>query len=116
MGARQDYIDQRADHSLGRKEETSSPTFAIINEYHTAEGRASLPLRCLPLGESRRPPQYQGTTDYLYISGCYCFVEWPALLPFLLPDEVVRLRIEVEGDQRRLTLLDSEEPFIYDPE
>lgn len=112
MGAGKTTLIKELTTALGVEEETSSPTFAIINEYYTAEGEPVYHFDAYRL-ESHDDLLNIGATDYLY-SGCYCFVEWPALFTPFLPDEVVRLRIEVEGDQRRLTLLDSEEPFIYD--
>lgn len=113
MGAGKTTLIKELTSALGVEEETSSPTFAIINEYHTAEGEPVYHFDAYRL-DSHDDLLNIGATDYLY-SGHYCFVEWPGLFVPFLPDEVVRLRIEVEGDRRRLTLLDEEAPFIYDP-
>lgn len=92
---------------------TSSPTFAIVNEYHTDRGEAVYHIDAYRL-ETHDDLRNIGATDYLY-SGDYCFVEWPALFIPFLPQEVVRIRIEVVGNHRKLSLLSEDAPFIYDP-
>ncbi len=115
MGAGKTTLIKELSKELGVEEVTSSPTFAIVNEYHTESGDPVYHFDAYRL-ETHDDLQNIGATDYLY-SGYYCFVEWPALFTPFLPDEdeVVRLRIEMEGDHRRLSLLSVEEPFIYDP-
>lgn len=115
MGAGKTTLIKELSKELGVEEVTSSPTFAIVNEYHTEVGDPVYHFDAYRL-ETHDDLQNIGATDYLY-SGYYCFVEWPALFTPFLPDEdeVVRLRIEMEGDHRRLSLLSVEEPFIYDP-
>ena len=113
MGAGKTTLIKELANELGVDEVTSSPTFAIVNEYHTESGDPVYHFDAYRL-ETHEDLQNIGATDYLY-SGYYCFVEWPALFTPFLPDEVVRLRIELEGDHRRLSLLGVDDPFIYDP-
>lgn len=113
MGAGKTTLIKELCHLLGVEEVTSSPTFAIINEYHTDRGEAVYHIDAYRL-ETHDDLRNIGATDYLH-SGDYCFVEWPALFTPFLPDEVVRLRIEVIGDRRRLTLLEKGTSFLYDP-
>ncbi|MBR8714025.1 tRNA (adenosine(37)-N6)-threonylcarbamoyltransferase complex ATPase subunit type 1 TsaE [Porphyromonas levii] len=113
MGAGKTTLIKELCHSLGVTEVTSSPTFAIVNEYHTDRGDAVYHIDAYRL-ETHDDLRNIGATDYLH-SGDYCFVEWPALFIPFLPEKTARLRIEVDGDQRRLTLLDEATPFIYDP-
>lgn len=113
MGAGKTTLIKVLCHLLGVEEVTSSPTFAIINEYHTDRGEAVYHIDAYRL-ETHDDLRNIGATDYLH-SGDYCFVEWPALFTPFLPDEVVRLRIEVIGDRRRLTLLEEGTSFLYDP-
>ncbi len=113
MGAGKTTLIKELCHLLGVEEVTSSPTFAIVNEYHTDKGEAVYHIDAYRL-ETHDDLRNIGATDYLH-SGDYCFVEWPALFNPFLPDDVARLRIEVAGDHRRLTLLSEDSPFIYDP-
>lgn len=113
MGAGKTTLIKELCHLLGVEEVTSSPTFAIVNEYHTNSGDAVYHIDAYRL-ETHDDLRNIGATDYLH-SGDYCFVEWPALFNPFLPDEVVRLRIEVVGNRRRLMLLSEDSAFIYDP-
>lgn len=56
-----------------------------------------------------------GAEEYLE-SGNYCFVEWPAVLGRMLPEEeVVWVRISVgEGGERRLRVLEGSVEPLYD--
>ncbi len=114
MGAGKTTLIRELARQLGIEEEVNSPTFAIVNEYHTPEG---LPLYHIDAYriEAASDLQNIGISDYLY-SGHHIFVEWPALFEPFLPDEgVVRIRIDVDGDVRALSLESSHSPYIYDP-
>lgn len=113
MGAGKTTLIKELTRLLGVEEVTGSPTFAIVNEYHTREGEPIYHIDAYRL-ETHEDLLNIGAEDYLH-SGHYCFVEWPALFIPFLPDQTVRIRIETVGDQRRLTLLEPSEPFIYDP-
>ncbi|WP_419802299.1 tRNA (adenosine(37)-N6)-threonylcarbamoyltransferase complex ATPase subunit type 1 TsaE [Mucilaginibacter sp.] len=88
--------------ALGVADTVSSPTFSIVNEYHYPEGiiyhfdfyRLKNQTEALDLG----------VEEYLY-SGEYCLIEWPEQIPDLLPENFIRIRIEVQPDrQRKLTI------------
>jgi len=84
---------------LGSKDEVSSPTFALIQEYECPEGliyhfdfyRLKSEDEAYELGY----PEY-------FDSGEYCFVEWAEKLPHLLPSDCVVLKFETlsNGDRR----------------
>ncbi len=75
---------------LGVRDTVASPTFAIINEYHTgAEPVYHFDFyRLQHIGEALEI----GVEDYFY-SGYYCFVEWPQLVMPLIPPRHVLVRI-----------------------
>lgn len=94
-------------------EVASSPTFAIVNEYHSVAGERLYHIDAYRL-DSVHDAERVGLGEYLE-SGDYCFVEWPGVLAPLLPREAVRLRIEPIGDERRrVTFLEVDSKFIYD--
>ena len=71
---------------LGIKEVITSPTFTIVNEYHS--GR--LPLfhfDAYRLGESRDELFETGIEEYFYREGI-CIVEWAELIEEILPQTV----------------------------
>jgi tRNA threonylcarbamoyladenosine biosynthesis protein TsaE len=73
---------------LGVKDVINSPTFAIINEYHsdmTGEPIYHFDFyRIETLAEARQI----GTEDY-FESGFLCFIEWPEKIEDLLPENTV---------------------------
>lgn len=82
------------------EEATSSPTFAIINEYRsdtTAELIYHLDLYRL---ESLDDALDIGIEDYLD-SGALCLIEWPDRIADLLPDDTVNVDIKVNDDLSR---------------
>ena len=46
-----------------------------------------------------------GTEEYFY-SGSPCFIEWPEMIEELLPEDTVRVSIEVEEDGSRTVSFD----------
>lgn len=94
-------------------EEAASPTFAIVNEYHTKGGEKVFHIDAYRL-EKLQDAMNIGIGEYLE-SGAYCLVEWPGVLESLLPDNFAKIRIDLVSDtQRRLTLLEDDAAFIYD--
>jgi len=80
--------------------EVHSPTFALVNEYEGVETIYHLDLyRLKDLDEAINI----GIEDILY-SGHYCFIEWPGLIEPMLPDEVIRIKLELAPDSARKIL------------
>ncbi|MBQ9201020.1 MAG: tRNA (adenosine(37)-N6)-threonylcarbamoyltransferase complex ATPase subunit type 1 TsaE [Bacteroidales bacterium] len=83
---------------LGVNSEVNSPTFAIINEYHSEQG----PVYHFDLYRLKQVSEAFdiGCEDYFY-SGCYCFVEWPELIEGMLPEDCCHVHIRELPDGRR---------------
>lgn len=79
---------------------TSSPTFALVNEYRsdaTAELIYHFDLyRLKDLDEALD----MGIEDYLDC-GALCFIEWPDIIDSILPTDALDATITVEADGRR---------------
>ena len=82
---------------------TSSPSFAIINEYRS-DRTAELIYHfdCYRL-ETEAEAQDIGDEDY-FDSGALCFIEWPERIEGLLPDDTVRVDITVNPADNSRTL------------
>ncbi|MGK6352475.1 tRNA (adenosine(37)-N6)-threonylcarbamoyltransferase complex ATPase subunit type 1 TsaE [Parapedobacter sp. DT-150] len=98
MGAGKTTLIKSICQQLGVTDATSSPTFAIVNEYASAAGTVYhfdfYRIR------SEREAFDLGYEDYFY-SGRYCFVEWPDKIAGLLPGDAVVLHLQVLPDGKR---------------
>ncbi len=79
----------------------NSPTFAIVNEYHSITLNG--PVYHFDFYRIKRLEEAYdiGTDDYFY-SGHPCFIEWPELIEAILPEDVVCVTIEEQEDGSRL--------------
>ncbi|OJX91365.1 MAG: tRNA (adenosine(37)-N6)-threonylcarbamoyltransferase complex ATPase subunit type 1 TsaE [Paludibacter sp. 47-17] len=81
----------------------NSPTFAIINEYETRDGKILYHFDCYRI-ESIQEALEIGIPEYLE-SGNLCFIEWAENIRTLLPEQVMKIKIFVEGiTQRRFSI------------
>ena len=86
---------------IGVKNAMSSPTFALVNEYITAEGDLIYHFDFYRIKNEMEAIDI-GIEEYFY-SGNYCLVEWSEKILNLLPKEIVRVTIEVENELRNFT-------------
>lgn len=101
MGAGKTTFIKAICRELGVTEVMSSPTFAIVNEYATADGETIYHFDFYRL-ENESEAYQSGLHEY-FDSGSYCLVEWPEKVPSILPEGTVHVFIEVRGDQRLIT-------------
>lgn len=83
---------------LGVNELTSSPTFSIVNEYHTPTD-ILYHFDCYRM-EDEVEAYDIGIEDYLY-SDAWCFIEWPERIENLLPDEITKITIDKINEKLR---------------
>lgn len=100
MGAGKTTFIQALCRCLGVGGSVQSPTFALVNEYATATGgtvyhfdfyRIKSELEALDLG-----------VEEYFDSGHFCFVEWPAKIPNLWPENHLKFTLETHPDGSRL--------------
>ncbi|MCB9184238.1 MAG: tRNA (adenosine(37)-N6)-threonylcarbamoyltransferase complex ATPase subunit type 1 TsaE [Flavobacteriales bacterium] len=85
--------------ALGVKDQASSPSFAIVNEYRAADGS---PVYHFDLYRLKDATELEGIGFEEYLdSGAYCFIEWPELAAEMLPDDAVHLRVHAQADGSR---------------
>ena len=101
MGAGKTTFISEVCRQLGVSDDTSSPTFAIINEYRSdTTAELIYHFDCYRLKDEEEALD-MGAEDYFY-SGALCFVEWPDKIAGLLPDDAVRVSISVAPDGGRM--------------
>ncbi|MGV3763476.1 tRNA (adenosine(37)-N6)-threonylcarbamoyltransferase complex ATPase subunit type 1 TsaE [Parapedobacter sp.] len=102
MGAGKTTLINALCQQLGVTDPTSSPTFAIVNEYDSAAG--TLYHFDFYRIKSEQEAFDLGYEDYFY-SGSYCLVEWPEKITPLIPDNAVHIHITAAADgSRRITI------------
>ncbi|MCB0763468.1 MAG: tRNA (adenosine(37)-N6)-threonylcarbamoyltransferase complex ATPase subunit type 1 TsaE [Flavobacteriales bacterium] len=99
--------------ALGVEDHTSSPSFAIVNEYRTQNG----PVHHFDLYRLRSPEELEGIGFTEYVdSGSYCFVEWPELAADLLPQETLVIHMELSATGvRTLRMAAGPVPYLAGP-
>ncbi len=85
------------------KDNVSSPTFALVNEYiFLDENGKEQTIHHLDLYRLKSLDEALdiGIEEYLDDDN-YCFIEWPEIIADLLPEETVYMKIEARPDESR---------------
>ncbi|MFZ9954676.1 MAG: tRNA (adenosine(37)-N6)-threonylcarbamoyltransferase complex ATPase subunit type 1 TsaE [Flavobacteriales bacterium] len=80
----------------------SSPTFSIVNEYHSVLHKKIYHFDCYRLNNENEAFDI-GIEDYLD-SNYYCFIEWPEKIFNLLPAKHICISIKEENLVRTITV------------
>lgn len=99
MGSGKTTLIKALTKQLGIKDNSSSPTFSLVNEYNSIDG----PVYHFDLYRLKTEKEAFdfGIEEYLF-SGNYCFIEWPDKIPNLVPDSHMNLEIEVLESGNRI--------------
>ena len=105
LGVGKTVFTQGIADGLGITEPVSSPTFTIVQVYE--EGRIPFyHFDVYRIGDIEEMDEI-GYEDCFYGEGV-CLIEWSQLIPEILPEQVVRIRIEKDLEQgfdfRRITV------------
>lgn len=104
MGAGKTTIIKEICSRLGSEDVVTSPTFALVNRYEAADGR---PIYHFDFYRIERPEEAfdMGYEEYFYSEGL-SLVEWSEKIENLLPDDVMRVEIQVVSPTKRLIRID----------
>ncbi|MBQ7527383.1 MAG: tRNA (adenosine(37)-N6)-threonylcarbamoyltransferase complex ATPase subunit type 1 TsaE [Bacteroidaceae bacterium] len=103
MGAGKTTFIKAICEALGVTDPVASPTFAIVNEYADAQGQPIYHFDFYRIKNLREAYDI-GCEEYFY-SGFPCFIEWPEMVEELLPEDAVKVTIEVLEDEARVVTL-----------
>jgi tRNA threonylcarbamoyladenosine biosynthesis protein TsaE len=98
LGAGKTTFIQAVCRLAGVKENVSSPTFSIINQY-AADGNTIYHIDLYRVKGDEEAVN-AGVEECIY-SGDTCFIEWPERITFL-PGDAVHVYIELHGGKRKL--------------
>ncbi len=101
MGAGKTTFIKAICEQLGIKDTIASPTYSLVNEYQSPEGRI-FHFDFFRI-KSETEAYDMGFEEYLY-SGNYCFIEWPDKIEGLWPANYVEVIIDQdEGRERTIS-------------
>lgn len=102
LGAGKTAFVKRVIASLDSKDEATSPTYSIINEYDYPGGKFyHMDLYRLNTIEEAIDI---GIEEYLYAQNL-CFIEWAEIIQPILPESTINIKIDVlEDSSRRLII------------
>jgi tRNA threonylcarbamoyladenosine biosynthesis protein TsaE len=84
---------------MGVEDTINSPTFSIVNEYHTPKEDIIYHFDFYRIEDVKEAYDF-GYEDYFY-SKAMCFIEWPEKIESILPDDAVEVIFEEESDGSR---------------
>jgi len=99
MGSGKTTLIKEIVKELGVQDNSSSPTFSLVNEYRTHRGEIVYHFDLYRLN-SEEEGYDMGLDEYFY-SDDWCFIEWPEKTPNLIPFDHAHISIKVLIDGTR---------------
>ena len=107
MGVGKTTLIKELVKQLGIKDIASSPTFSLVNEYRTNDGKKVYHFDFYRI-ESEEEVYDIGIEDYFY-DDHWCFIEWGEKVKNLLPLKIVNINIVATTDNQRTIEIDQDE-------
>jgi len=99
MGAGKTTLIKELVKRLGVNDIANSPTFSIVNEYHTDANEIVYHFDLYRIEDEEEALDF-GIEEYLF-SGNWCFIEWPEKISNLLPDTYHSVEISIDDENTR---------------
>ncbi len=99
MGVGKTTLIKEIVKQLNVEDLVSSPTFSLVNEYHTNEGETIYHFDFYRI-EKEEEALDIGIDDYFY-NNEWCLVEWPEKVKNLLPLNAVEIHLSLNDDGSR---------------
>ncbi|OIQ37867.1 MAG: tRNA (adenosine(37)-N6)-threonylcarbamoyltransferase complex ATPase subunit type 1 TsaE [Bacteroidetes bacterium MedPE-SWsnd-G1] len=107
MGAGKTTLIKEVVKQLGVDDVANSPTFSLVNEYHSENGEIIYHFDFYRI-ESEEEALDIGIEDYFY-SDAWCFIEWGEKVQNLLPLDITNVNIDILDKNRRTIQLKIDE-------
>lgn len=107
MGVGKTTLIKEIVKQLGVLDNVSSPTFSLVNEYHSINNEKVYHFDFYRINKEEEAMD-MGIEEYFY-SNCWCLVEWPNKIENLLPLKTVTITITVNENQMRTIELKNNE-------
>lgn len=103
MGVGKTTLIKEICKELGIEDVANSPTFSLVNEYHTEAKEIVYHFDFYRI-DNEEEAYDMGIEDYLY-SNHWCLIEWPENVKNLLPLDAVHIHIkQLDNGQRNIEL------------
>ena len=103
MGVGKTTLIKALSLQLGTVDIVSSPTFSIVNEYAINDAQKIYHFDFYRL-ENESEALDIGVNEY-FASDNYCFIEWPERIPSLVEDDMIVIKIKLEGMHRIIEII-----------
>ena len=101
LGSGKTYLVKGIASGLGIKENITSPTYTIINEYQIKD--KNIIFYHIDLYRLEDRMDFEDINGYeIILSGGICVIEWSERVYASLPEEKISINIEITGDNSRL--------------
>ena len=100
MGAGKTTLIKQLCKNLGITENTSSPTFSIVNEYKTDDNQSVYHFDFYRIEDEPEALDF-GYEDY-FCSNSFCFIEWSEKIPNLIPENHKVVSIKIDENNNRI--------------
>jgi tRNA threonylcarbamoyladenosine biosynthesis protein TsaE len=100
MGSGKTTIIKKICQKLGATSSMTSPTFSIVNEYINHGGQKMYHFDFYRL--KKETEEYDIGVEEYFESGRYCFVEWPEMIPSLIPQRHIDIWMTDNGQDTRM--------------
>ena len=98
MGVGKTTLIKELSLQIGVIDVVNSPTFSIVNEYLTNDKRKIYHFDFYRLNNESEAFDL-GCEEY-FLNDNYCFVEWPEMIPSLIEENMVVVKIKLDGYKR----------------
>jgi len=103
MGVGKTTLIKALSLQLGVSDVVSSPTFSIVNEYHTDDKITIYHFDFYRI-EDEKEVFDMGYEEYFF-SNAYCFIEWPEKIPNLIKEEMITIKMFLDGIKRKIEVI-----------
>ncbi len=99
MGSGKTTLIRAISEHFNIEDNVSSPTFSIVNEYRNLNDEVFYHFDFYRIKNETEAMDI-GIEEY-FDSGETCFIEWPEKIPSLLPDDYLKIEIEITSPSSR---------------
>ncbi|MEC9209874.1 MAG: tRNA (adenosine(37)-N6)-threonylcarbamoyltransferase complex ATPase subunit type 1 TsaE [Bacteroidota bacterium] len=103
MGVGKTTLIKELSLQLGVADVVSSPTFSIVNEYIVPSGSKIYHFDFYRLHNEEEAFDI-GYEEY-FLGDDYCFVEWPENIHNLIEDDMVKIKMQLDGKNRVIEII-----------